>query len=251
MAAKLTAEEAYNTSSVALVTLSQAVDLHDATTNLVRQLQSQDAINVTTLQQQINAVVMVIQQVLSELNVFNKSQQLIEKAANISVPLYNVATVESMVLDALQNVSELFIGATSSLEQLKMLKEQGGDLNDTVEELLEAGRDLKEEADMLFKTLNESFFRTKENINAVELYFNDITILHANQSMLNDEFNNLFAKLKEEDVENVTMQAHSLSVDAQKGVQRIQQLLTSSNESLDNSTSLLASGYKVLNEVSQ
>ena len=188
MAAKLTAEEAYNTSSVALVTLSQAVDLHDATTNLVRQLQSQDAINVTTLQQQINAIVMVIQQVLSELNVFNKSQQLIEKAANISVPSYNVATVESMVLDALQNVSELFIGSTSSLEQLKMLKEQGGDLNDTVEELLEAGRDLKEEADMLFKTLNESFFRTKENINAVELYFNDITILHANQSMLNDEF---------------------------------------------------------------
>ena len=251
MAAKLTAEEAHNISSVALVTLCQAVELHNVTTNLVRQLKSQDAINVTTLQQQINAIVMVIQQVLSEHSVFNTSQQLIDEAANISIPSYDVTAVESMVNDALQNVSEIFTGATSSLEQLKMLKEQGGDLSDTVEGLLKTGRDLKEQADVLFKTLNESFFRTKENISAAELYFNDITVLHANLSMLSDEFNDLFAKLEEEDVENVTLLARGLSIDAQEGLQGIQQLLTSSNESLDNSTSQLTRDKKVLNEVSE
>ena len=255
MAAKSAADEAHNISAAALETLCWAIELHNATSDLVRQLNSQDAVNITTLQQQINVVVMVIQETLSKHSVFNMSQQLINKAANISIPLYDVEVVESMVYDVLQNVSELFIDITKSLDRLEVLDEQASDLNDTAEELLQRGSELKEEADMLFLTLNESFFRTEQSISEAESYFNDIIVLHANLTTISQVFNDsivdVVTRLEEEDAENVSRVAHDLSVDAQDDLERIRQLLSATNESLDNSTNQLTDDDAILTTVSE
>ena len=254
MAAKSGADEAHNISTAALETLCQAIELHNVTSDLVHQLNSQDAVNITTLQQQINTVVMVIQQTLSEHNVFNTSGRLINQTANISIPSYDVEVVESMVYDVIQNVSELYIAATETLGQLEALEEQAGDLNDTAEELLQRGRELKEEAEMLFMTLNESFFRTEQNITEAEAHFNDITELHDNlttiSQVFNDSITDVVTRLEEEDAENISRVAHNLSSDAQDDLERIQQLLSATNESLDNSTNQLRADNVVLTAVS-
>ena len=255
MAAKLGADEAYNISTAALETLCRAIELHNVTSDLVRQLNSQDAVNITTLQQQINAVVMIIQQTLSEHDVFNTSQQLINQAANISIPSYDVEVVEFMVYNVIQNVSELFIAATKTLDQLEALKEQAGDLNNTAEKLLQRGRELKEEADTLFMTLNESFFRTEQNITEAEANFKDITELCDNltaiSKLFNDSITDVVTRLEEEDAENISRIADNSSIDAQDELEHIRKLMSVTNESLDNSANQLANDNGVLNTVSE
>ena len=253
---KLTAEEAHNISVTAFEALCQAIELHNATIDLVRQLNSQDTVNITILQQQINADVILIQQTLSEHNVFNTSQQLIDKVANISVPSYNIMVVESMVDDVFQNVSELFNDATESLDRLEVLEEQAGDLNDTAEELLQRGRELKEEADMLFMTLNESFLSTRQNISEAESYFNDITVLHDNLTAISRVFNDsiiadVVTRLEDEDAENVRRVAYNSSVGAQEDLERIWQLLSETNKSLTDSTNQLTDHNLDLTMVSE
>lgn len=252
MITSLLVEEAHNISAMALATLCQAIDIHNATSDLIRQLSSHDAVNVMTLQQQIDSLVMQIQQAISEHNVFNTSQLLVDKAANISIPLFDVGLVDSMVHDVVQNVTNLYANVNKSLDQLEILEEQASDLNSTAEELLQRGRQLTEEADVLFRSLNELLFRTTQNITTAQVHFDNLTALHINLTATSRLFNGNFTDVKTrlEEAENITKVAHPLSVDGQEDVKHIQQLINVTMESLDNSNRQLTDDNTTLTAVS-
>lgn len=249
-----TAEEARNISAMALATLCHAIDIHNATSNMIDQLSSQDAVNVKTLQQQIDALVTQMQVDISERDVFNTSQRLINQVENVisGIPLYDVDLVESMVNDIVSNVTELITNFNSSLDYLSDLEEQAAGLNDTGEELLQTGRELKEEADALFMTLNESFVSTMQIIDTAHLHFDDVTVLHNNLTAVFHSFNESISDVVErlEEAENDTKLANNLSVDGQEDLKHIRQLLNSTAQSLDNTASQLTADNATLTAVS-
>lgn len=250
---KLVAEEAHNVSAMGLATLCQAIDIHNATSNLIRQLNSQVAINIMMLQQQISVLVAHVQQATTVDDVFNTSQQLIYRAGNISIPPYDVELAQSMVNSVVQNVTELFDNFNNSLDQLQVLEEQASELNSTTENLLQTGRQLKKEAEMLLMRLNESFFRTMETINLAQSHFDNITKLYANLTAIYQLFNSSYTDvvMRLEDAENITEVAYDSAVDGEKDLKDIQQLLETTAQSLNNSTKQLTADEKILSIVSE
>ena len=252
--ANSTAEKAHNISAMALAILCHAINIHNATSDTIRRLSSQDAVNVKTLQQQIDTLVTQIQVDISERDVFNTSEWLINQVENVTtgIPLYDVNLVESMVHDIVRNITELITNFNSSLDHLSDLKEQAASLNDTSEELLQTGREVKEDADVLFMTLNETFMNTMQIIKTAHLYFNNITVLHGDLTAVFHSFNkNISGVVKRlEQAENATEVANSLSVDGQEDLRHIRQLLNNTAQSLDNSANQLTDENATLTTVS-
>ena len=252
--ANSTAKKAHNISAMALATLCHAIDIHNATSDTIRRLSSQDAVNVKTLQQQIDTLVTQIQVDISERDVFNTSEWLINQVENVTtgIPLYDVNLVESMVHSIVRNITELITNFNSSLDHLSDLKEQAASLNDTGQKLLQTGREVKEEADVLFMTLNETLMNTTQIVDTANLYFDNITVLHSNLTAVFRSFNeNISYVVKRlEEAENATEVANSSSVDGQEDLRYIHQLLNNTAQSLNNSANQLTNDSATLTTVS-
>lgn len=252
MAVNSTVVEAQEFMVAALESLCRTIEVHNITSHLIHQLNSQHTVNVTILQQQIGTLVAMIQQSISEHDVFNTSQQLIESVTNISIPTFDVDLVQSMVHDVVENITELIIVAYDSLEQLEVLEDLADDLNVTAKELLMSGAQLRKEADDLFMISNKSFFRAKQGIEMAQSYIDNVTELHDNLTItaqiLNDNITDLITILEE--AENITEVAYNSSVDAEDDLKQIHQILGMTTESLDNSTRQLTKLNETLKNVS-
>ena len=249
-----TTEEAHKISAMALATLCRAIDVHNTTSNLIRRLSSQDAVNVKALQQQINVLVTQIQLDIYECDVFNTSQRLINQVENVTagIPLYDVELLQSIVHDVVHNITELVTNFNSSFDHFSDLEEQAAVLNDTGEALLQTGRELKDEADVLFMMLNETFTSTMQTIDTAHSYFDNVTVLHLNLTAVFHSFNESITDVvrRLEEAENVTEVASNSSIDGQEDLRHIRQLLSTTAQSLNKSTSQLADDNATLTIVS-
>lgn len=246
------AADARNLSAIALQNLCQAIEIYNVTTDLVHQLDSQDAANVRILQQEIQALIISIQETISEHDVFNISRQLIDKAANISVPLYDVELLDILVHNVIQNATELVTNANKSLIRLTELEKLAGNVTSTAEELFRMRRQLEEESNELLITLNESFFWANQSINMAHSYIDNVTWLDTNLTMISQSFNKSFTDVVKEleQAENITKAAHNLSINGEEHLERIHQVLGDTEESLQQSSSQLSILNDTLDSVS-
>lgn len=252
MAADFAVDEAFNISTMAFDNLCLGIDAHNATSDLVSELSSHDAVSVMMLQQEINKLFVLVQQTISENSVFETSRQLIDKIVNISIPHYNVESLNFTVHDVIQNVSELVISVKMSLDELESLEGKVSNLSNIVSRLLELRRQLDEEAGELFTSLNESFFMAEQSINMAQSYIKDIRVLRDNLTdlfqLFNDSITDVFTRL--EVTEYVTEVANNVSVDGQNSLNNVQQLRDKTDQLLDGATGRLIYISDILDTVS-
>jgi len=252
MAADFTAKEALNVSTMAFDNLCLAIDMHNTTSDLVNELNSQDVVNVQRRQLGIDELFMLVQRTTSEHNVFETSQQLIDRIANINIPYYNVGSLNSTVHDVIQNVTELITSVEMLLDELEALEEQANNLSNIVDKLLEMRTQLEEEAGEWLMSLNELFSVAEQNIKMAQSDINDIKQLHDNLTEFLQLFNNSITDvvIRLEEAEHFTEVANNVSVSGQNSLNNTQQLRDKTDQLLDGAIGQLTDINETLEIVS-
>ena len=219
-------EEAHDVSNAALDTVCWALRVWNTTNTLIAQLNTADVPRVFELVHQMESLVESIQ--LTGPVVFNSSTELADQVP-ASLPSYNIKSMNRSIFILYQQVSELSGNARTSFEQLQNLKEQAGDLNVTIMQLLQRGVGLEKLANQLLESANTSQMNSQQGFNQAQLIIDELQMLFTNLTKYSDlikEFNANLTEARDKlaEADNITSGAERVTLAGQLDVENAQQL---------------------------
>lgn len=231
-------EEAHNISNVALDTVCWALLVQNTTNALIAQLNTADVPRVFELVRQMESLVESIQ--LTGLVVFNSSTELVDQVP-ASLPSYNIKSMNTSIFILYQQVSELSENARTSFQQLQNLKQQAGDLNVTIMQLLQRGVGLEKLANQLLESANASQMNSRQGFNQAQPIIDEIQMLFTNLTKYSDlikEFNANLTEARDKlaEADNITSGAENVTLAGQLDVENAQQLIEKVRSLLDEAT---------------